>query len=135
MLELIRSKAKGFLAVLLFGMLIASFAIWGIGDIFRRATRDTSVASVAGDEISLIEFNRELQREVKRIQPLLGGIQLDAEKMKQLGLYDRVIDTLVTRKLFDLAAARDGITISTALISRLIQNDPSFRNEIGRAHV
>lgn len=131
MLEVIRSKAKGFLAVLLFGMLIASFAIWGIGDIFRRGARDTAVARVGGREISQIEYNRELQREVKRLQPILGGIQLDAEKMKQLGLPDRVIDTIVMRTLFDLAAAHDGIMISTALVSRLIQNDSSFRNEIG----
>jgi peptidyl-prolyl cis-trans isomerase D len=131
MLEVIRSKAKGFLAVLLFGMLIASFAIWGIGDIFRRGTRDTAVARVGSREIGQTEYNRELQREVKRLQPILGGIQLDAEKMKQLGLPDRVIDTIVMRILFDLAAAHDGLTISTALVSRLIQNDPSFRNETG----
>lgn len=132
MLEAIRSKAKGFLAVLLFGMLIASFAIWGIGDIFRRGARDTAVARVGSHEIGQIEYNRELQREVKRIQPLLGGIQLDAEKMKQLGLPDRVIDTIVTRMLFDLAAAHDGIVISTALVSRLIQNDPTFRDDLGQ---
>ncbi|MFO0997200.1 MAG: SurA N-terminal domain-containing protein [Alphaproteobacteria bacterium] len=131
MLEAIRNKAKGFLAVLLFGMLIASFAIWGIGDIFRRGAREPAAASVGGQDISQREFSRELQREVKRLQPLLGGIQLDAEKMKQLGLYDRVIDALVTRRLFDLAAARDGITISTALVSRLIQNDPAFKNDVG----
>ena len=35
----------------LFGLLIASFAVWGIGDIFRGSSQERTVAEIGGDPI------------------------------------------------------------------------------------
>ena len=46
MLQAIRSKAGSFVVKGLFGLLILTFGIWGIGDIFRTRSSDTTVATV-----------------------------------------------------------------------------------------
>jgi len=53
MLQAIRSKATSLVVKILFAVLICTFAIWGIGDIFRnRSTGETWVAKVGGLQIS-----------------------------------------------------------------------------------
>src|ERR687883_591058 len=56
---------KAIVAVL-FGFLIISFAIWGIGDIFRGAVR-TDVATVGSARISADAFRNAYQSEVQRL--------------------------------------------------------------------
>ena len=56
---------KAIVAVL-FSFLIISFAVWGIGDIFRGAVR-TEVATVGGTSISADAFRNAYQNEVQRL--------------------------------------------------------------------
>ena len=53
------------IATILFSILILSFAIWGIGDIFRTSA-PTTVAKVGDSEITIDQvrnaYNNELQR-------------------------------------------------------------------------
>ena len=130
MLQHIRKYAKGFLAILLFGMLILSFGLWGIGDIFRSHGQDETVARIGSEKISLAQFNTELQREVRRIAPAFGG-QFDTERARQFGLFDRLLDHMVNRAILDQGARRLGLVVSDSAIAQLIQNEPGFRNEAG----
>lgn len=130
MLTTLRKYSKGFLAVFLFGMLIISFAIWGIGDIFRGRT-DSFVVRVGDHKVGTAEFRQEAQRELRRLAPMMGGT-IDAEKARQMGLYDRIADGIVTRLLFEEAARREGIVISDGLIRDTIRNDAAFRDAAGQ---
>ena len=49
------------------GFLIISFAIWGIGDIFRGATSRT-IATVGSESIGAEEFRNNFNRELQRVQ-------------------------------------------------------------------
>ena len=53
MLQAIRSKAGSRAVKGLFVVLIATFGIWGIGDIFRNRGPDTVVATVADKAIGV----------------------------------------------------------------------------------
>ena len=46
MLQAIRSRAGSYVVKILFALLILTFGIWGIGDIFRNRGSDTVVATV-----------------------------------------------------------------------------------------
>ena len=129
MLTSLRKHSKGFLAVFLFGMLILSFAVWGIGDIFRGHS-DSFVVRVGDRKVGTQEFRAEAQRELRRLAPMMGGT-IDAEKARQMGLYDRIADGIVTRLLFEEAARRDGIVISDSLVRDTIRNDVAFRDAAG----
>ena len=129
MLTQLRKHSKGFLAVFLFGMLILSFAVWGIGDIFRGHS-DSFVVRVGDRKVGVQEFRIEAQRELRRLAPMMGGT-IDAEKARQMGLYDRIADGIVTRLLFEEAARREGIMISDSLVRDTIRNDVAFRDAAG----
>ena len=51
MLEAIRKRTGSFLVKGLLGLLVVSFAIWGIGDVFRGGSRGSMVAQVGDVEI------------------------------------------------------------------------------------
>ena len=51
MLQAIRSKAGSFVVKGLFVLLILTFGVWGIGDIFRNRPTDTVIATVGDQNI------------------------------------------------------------------------------------
>lgn len=61
MLQAIRSKAGSFVVKGLFGLLILTFGIWEIGDIFRNRPTDTVVATVGGQSIRAEDLQAALQ--------------------------------------------------------------------------
>src|SRR5260370_34557446 len=69
MLQGIRSRAGSYIVKILFALLILTFGIWGIGDIFRTGGTDTAVATV-GDQSIRAE---ELQTALRRAAGQLGG--------------------------------------------------------------
>ena len=62
MLQAIRSKAGSFVVKALFALLILTFGIWGIGDIFRSRSTDTAVATVGDRSIPAEELQTALRR-------------------------------------------------------------------------
>lgn len=127
MLQAIRKQTKSWLVGILFGLLILSFAIWGIGDIFRGGGRAIVVAEVGDVRISTVDFSRAFQRQIRQF----GG-QIDSELARQLGFVDQVLARMVRRTLFDLGAARAGIAIGDDLVRAIIFATPAFHDESGR---
>jgi peptidyl-prolyl cis-trans isomerase D len=126
----IKSIVMRVVVAVMFGMLILSFAIWGIGDIFRRGMRTTSVAEVGGERIMPPEFQDQYRRELRRIQGLLNT-DITADKARALGLPQRVLATLINRVLFDLAARDAGVAVSTEVVRQSIMDNPAFHNAEG----
>lgn len=129
MLEAIRKRSASFLVKLLFGMLVLSFGLWGIADVFRPGRGDKWAAEVGDIRIPAATVSTEYQRELRRLNTALGNI--DAEQAKALGLPSRVLNQIVDRTLLDLGAADLGIAVSDTLIRQAIQADPTFRNQLG----
>ncbi len=130
MLQSIRGTVGSWVAKGLFILLIASFAVWGIGDIFRGASPQSIVATVGPFEISAGEVQNEFNKQVRRFAPLFGG-EFDAEQARQLGLVDRALNTLIERALFQLAAREAGLQIGDDLVRATIEAQPAFRNPAG----
>ncbi len=115
----------------MFGMLILSFAIWGIGDIFRRGIRTQYVAEVGSQRIMPQEFQDQYRRELRRLQTMLQT-EVTAERARELGLPQRVLREMVSRVLFDLAARDAGVAVSDAVVRQTIFDNVSFRNAEGK---
>ena len=71
MLHFLRKGVKSLAAKILIGLLVASFAVWGIGDIFSFRL-DSRVAQVGGTEIPAEAFANALSREQSRISRQAG---------------------------------------------------------------
>jgi peptidyl-prolyl cis-trans isomerase D len=125
MLQQIRHHATSWVVKLLFGLLIVSFAIWGIGDIFRQAARDPVAIKVGGQEIQTVEVGTQFRRELSRMQQVTGST-INAEMARQFGLLDEVVDRLVNGALYDQEARRLGITISDEVVRGAIRREQAF---------
>ncbi|MCZ6743337.1 MAG: SurA N-terminal domain-containing protein, partial [Alphaproteobacteria bacterium] len=130
MLQVLRKQAGSWVAKILLGLLILSFAVWGIGDIFF-GERDPVVAKVGGVKITSSELNREFRRELARVSPMFGG-RLDREQAKQLGLLDGALEGLINRVVFSLGTRDLGVAVSEELVRRTIRANPAFHDDRGR---
>lgn len=120
---------KAVVAVL-FSFLILSFAIWGIGDIFRGNVR-TQVASVGGTEIPAETFRTAYQSEFQNIVRRLRQ-SLTPEQARAFGLDQRVLARLVSETARDREARDLGLQVSDELVRETVQADPSFHGVTGR---
>ena len=135
MLQSMRQHATSWVVKILFGLLILSFAMWGINDIFL-GERDPTVATVDGNKIPLSQLNDAVKQEMERLQPIFGGM-LDSQQARQLGLVDQALERLIDRAVFNAAAGDLGLAVGDQMVLRHVQNEPAFRNALGqfdRAH-
>ncbi|MFD1625854.1 peptidylprolyl isomerase [Azospirillum griseum] len=130
MLQFIRTFAGSWVVKILFVLLILSFGIWGIGDVFRSST-PTSVAEVGSVEIGRDALDQEFRRQIERLRPMLGG-NLTTEQAKQFGLLDQSLQSLIQRSLFDQAAKDVGIAVGPEVVKLRIADEPAFRNAQGQ---
>ncbi|MGE3770881.1 MAG: SurA N-terminal domain-containing protein [Bdellovibrionales bacterium] len=129
MLQSIGSTKK-WLALPLFGVLILSFVVWGIADVFTGQTKTDTVLTAGAIKMDGIQVQNEVQRQLDFIRRLTGAA-ITTEQAEQLGLIDRSVEGLVTRALLQQEAARLGIVISDNVIMRAIRRIPEFQNKDG----
>ncbi len=129
MLDAIRKNVTGWFMKILFGVLVASFALWGVGDILR-VRPDTTVLEVGDREYSGQEFMRQFELQFRRLQQRFGP-SLTRDQARQLGVVDQTAQQMTTRGLLDAAARDLGLTVSDEEILRNIRADPNFRNTVG----
>ena len=130
MLIQMRSKIAKVFMFFLFGILILSFAVWGIEDVFLSRGQQTAIAEVGDTEIPQTEFARLLNREMNILRRRFGG-QFDITLARSLGLVDQVIDQLVTRAMFEQQAKDMGLTVTEDQIRQRILEEPAFQNNLG----
>lgn len=120
----IRAFAKSWVAAVLIGLLIVSFAVFGINDIFRGTPRD-SVISVGGRNITSAEFKREFDAFKGRLEQQMGQ-PITLEMASENGLDRRIVDGLATRTAFSEMTKKMGIRVSPELVRREFQKIPAF---------
>ncbi len=130
MLDSLRKSAGTWFVKIFLGLLVLSFAVWGIGDIFRISP-DTAVAKIGNIEISQSEYAEAFRRDLGQLQQRLGG-GIDAEQARAFGLAQQTLDRLVAQALFDQASSDLDLIIGDAVIRDEIAANPAFRNELDR---
>jgi peptidyl-prolyl cis-trans isomerase D len=131
MLQAIRSRAASYVVRLLFVLLILSFGVWGIGDIFRTRSTDTVVATVGDRTIRADELQTALRRALEQLSARFGNA-IDLQQAKQFGLVDETLRQLIDRSLVDQEVARLQLDVSDDLIRNVITANPNFRGPDGR---
>lgn len=129
MLEAMRRGAQTWVAKLLFGLLVFSFAIWGVADVFTGWGRG-SLATVGKTSITQEEFNRSYQNELDSFSRQANK-RLTAEQGKALGLDRRVMNQLIGGAAIEEHAGEIGLALSDKLVVDLVTNDPDFKGADG----
>lgn len=127
MLEALRRGAQTRVAKLLFGLLVLSFGIWGVHDVFRGWGRG-SVAKVGRTEISDGEFRRAYQDELNRVSQQAKQ-RLTAEQGHAFGLDRRVLAQLIAGAAIEDHAERLGLALSDKTLVEGVQSDPDFQTD------
>ncbi len=125
MLQAIRGKTASIVVKLLAGLLIVSFAAWGVEDFISARATDTTVASVGDRDIDPLDLEYELSREAARLRQMFGG-QLNEQQLAQLGIGQAVLQRMINDAALALEAADLGLRVSDAKVTQAIQTDPSF---------
>ncbi len=127
MLQLIRSRVTSIFVKALFVLLIASFAVWGIGDIFLGSPTGKAAIEVGSVEITTAEVLDEFER-VRRTT----GLQMTAQEAAEIGLLEQVMDDLANRALF-IAESNDlGLAVGEDLVRQRIGEMPAFKDQTGQ---
>ena len=124
MLEALRKSVSGILAKILIGLLIVSFAVWGIGDMVRSYGRDI-VAQVGDRPISASEFRQAYQVQVSNFSQQFGR-RLTPQEAKVLGIEQQVLQQLTGAAAVDNHTERLGLDVSEKTVERNITTDPVF---------
>lgn len=115
---------KTIMAVVM-GVLIVSFGIWGIADIFKGFGQST-VAQVGSTEISLNEFRQIYTDRLQQISRQFGR-PLTPDHVRSFGLDRQVLQQTIAEAALDEEARRLGLGQSDDQIRQLIMNDPNFK--------
>lgn len=111
------------------GVLIVSFGVWGIADIFRGFGQST-LATVGRTEISINEFRQLYTEKLQQIGRQFGR-PLTMDQARAFGLDRQMLQQTIAEAALDEQARRLGLGLSDAEIMRTIFNDPNFRGVNG----
>ncbi|HEY1433053.1 MAG TPA: SurA N-terminal domain-containing protein [Stellaceae bacterium] len=112
------------------GFLVISFAIWGIGDIFRGFGRST-VAKIGRTEITIEQF-RTLYNERMQQYSRQFGRPITPEQARATGLDRAAIGQIFSEILLDERAHALGLALSDAEVAKQITKDPAFQGLNGQ---
>jgi peptidyl-prolyl cis-trans isomerase D len=134
MLRGLRTASTGWLGKVIMatvmGVLIFSFAIWGVADVFKGFGQST-VARVGNSEISIDQFRQLYNDRLQQIGRQFGR-PLSSSQARAFGLDQEVLRQWVRDALLDEAARRMGLGQSDAEIVRIIHSEPAFAGVTGK---
>lgn len=130
LLERMRKGVSKIVIQFLALLLIASFALWGVGDMVGVISNPDEIATVDGDRVTSREFRRQFRVVMDNARRRYGDI--DMEQARALGLADTALDAMLSRHVLELEARKLGLRASDDLVARRIRAEPAFRDSLGQ---
>ena len=112
------------------GTIAVSFAIWGIGDIFKGFGRST-VAKIGSTEITFEQFRQIYNDRLQQLGRQLGR-PITPDQARLLRLDRQIAEQLVADAALDQRARQLRLNLSDAEIARQIFADPNFKGPGGQ---
>jgi len=129
MLDAIRRGSTGWLAKILLAVLVFSFAIWGVADVFTGWGRG-SIAKVGERDIRVEDFQRAFQNELRTISDR-SGRRISAEDARAAGLDNRILSQLMAGAAVSEHADELNLAVSDAELLDALKKDPVFAGPDG----
>src|SRR6202521_2385972 len=111
------------------GVLIISFGVWGIADIFKGFGQST-LAKVGHTEISASDFRQLYTEKLQQLGRQFGR-PLTMDQARAFGLDRQVLQQTIAEAALDEEARRLGLGQSDDETMRLIFSDPNFKGVSG----
>jgi peptidyl-prolyl cis-trans isomerase D len=111
------------------GVLIVSFCVWGIADIFKGFGQST-LARIGRTEISTEQFRQLYTEKLQQIGRQFGR-PLTMDQARAFGLDRQVLQQVIAEAALDDNARQLGLGQSDAQTMRMIYSDPNFKGVSG----
>lgn len=128
MLTATRKFAKSWVAAVIIGLLVVSFAIFGINDVFKT-NFSNDVVTAGPRHVSAADFKRDFDNFRKNAEQQVGQ-PVSVEVAVENGLDKRVMDEIASREAFGALLAKIGIRPSDKLLAAEIQKIPAFFDQV-----
>lgn len=126
MLQAIRERAQSWIAWVIVGLIILTFALFGIEQ-YAQGEKTVVVAEVNGDDITASDFMTLYGRQKNRLQTQFGEMYDQVVNDEQLR--DQVLDALIQSKVIQQWADKHHMMVSDQQISMTIQSAPVFQKD------
>ncbi len=113
------------------GFLVISFAIWGIGDIFRGGFGRNEVASVGSTDISIEQFRQYYNDQLQRLSREARRV-ITPDQARAMGLGPRFLEQLIAQTTLDEQARKLHLGLSNEDIAERIRSNPAFHGPNGQ---
>ena len=125
MFAALRAFTKSWVAAVLMGLLIVSFAVWGIRDVFGGRISGDAVVTAGSRTVSSTDYRREFEQFKARVEQQTGQ-QIPNDVAAANGLDQEVLQGLATREAFAELIHKLGIIPSDKLVAEQIAKIPAF---------
>jgi peptidyl-prolyl cis-trans isomerase D len=110
--------------------LVVSFAIWGIGDIFRGFGL-SKVATIGHVEISMEQFRQAYNDRLQQLGRQIGR-PVTSDQARAFGLDRQVLGQMIAEAALDERARQMGLRVADTEIAQQITKDPNFLGPNGQ---
>lgn len=130
MLTSLRNASGSLLVKLLLGLLVLSFAVWGIsGQIMGGGSNQ--VVSAGDTNVSQIDYRLAHDRQMMMMSQQFGT-QLTREQARAFGVDQQVLSQVIAGALLDEQAREMRLGLSVDRLAELTAEDPAFQGPDGR---
>ncbi|MFZ2586928.1 MAG: SurA N-terminal domain-containing protein [Alphaproteobacteria bacterium] len=125
MLNMFRAMAETRATKILLGLLVASFAMWGVQD-YLQGNSGGAALTVNGRPVPLSEVDATYRNRVKVIGQMLGAAPTPAQ-LDELNVPQMVLTELVHRHVLNAATADLGLAPAASVLRSEIANTQAFQ--------
>ena len=129
MLKTIKNKINSIFSKIFLLILAASFALWGVGDIFS-SNNNSSVATVGKLDVTADDFVKTYQRIISDLNNNTNG-QITEEIAKSLGVPRQTLGQLINEKLIDIEVNKANINLPDDYLRKIIYSSDVFKDQFG----
>ena len=130
MLDIVRNLVSSIFGKILLGLMVLSFALWGVGDILSSGNSKLA-AKVGNQKISLEEFYNKFGRKVQELN-LSTGSQMTIQEAHDQNIDKFIINDLVYEKMILEFANKNKIYLTDNILKKTIKNLPQFIGADGK---
>ena len=123
MLQAMRDGSKGTVAKIIVGLIIMTFALFGIDSIVALGGGPDAPAEVNGEKVTELRVAQMIDLQKRRLQSQFGdSFQLEDARLRSIA-----VDGLINEVVLKQAAKDAGASFSDAEIDKLILQSPEFQ--------
>lgn len=115
----------------LMALLVISFGIWGVADMFKGNPAQRAVAKVGREKITVQAVQMEFQKNLPEARKQYGP-ELTVDQAKKMGLLEQSLQALIDRSALDQELEAQGIAVGNDVVLKKLAGMEQFRDKDGK---